>query len=146
MSNAYIDERLLGTACLSDFPELHADFKEHYPKMIGDLPQLVPKGEQLLQQQVKNNDDIIYASNQVFEPLVPNAITKLDLISLLVRQVFLASSSSDPQLIVYGNRITLTASYETTDVRPKADDQVIALVVADDSNTYAIVCYIDQNE
>ncbi|KAA6364744.1 MAG: hypothetical protein EZS28_039729 [Streblomastix strix] len=158
MSNVYIDERLLDAAGLSDFPELYAYIKERYPKPIGELPQPVSIGYQTLQQQVKNNDDIIYASNEVFEPPVPNAITKLDLSSQLERNSFLASSGSDPTLIVYGNRITLIASYATTGVfpngylfksypqeaRPKQGDQVIALVGTDASNTYNIFCYIDQ--
>ncbi|KAA6361455.1 MAG: hypothetical protein EZS28_043018, partial [Streblomastix strix] len=170
MSNVYIDERLLDAAGLSDFPELYAYIKERYPKPIGELPQPVPIGDRTLQQQVKNNDDIIYGSgepsagpegagsNEVFEPPVPNAITKLDLSSQLERNSFLASSGSDPQLIVYGDRITLTASYATTGVfpngylfksypqeaRPKQGDQVIALVGTDASNTYNIFCYIDQ--
>ncbi|KAA6361863.1 MAG: hypothetical protein EZS28_042610, partial [Streblomastix strix] len=158
MSNVYIDERLLDAAGLSDFPELYAYIKERYPKPIGELPQPVPIGDQTLQQQVKNNDDIIYGSNEVFEPPVPNAITKLDLSSQLERSSFLASSGSDPTLIVYGDRITLTASYATTGVfpngylfksypqeaRPKQGDQVIALVGIDASNTYNIFCYIDQ--
>ncbi|KAA6357231.1 MAG: hypothetical protein EZS28_047242, partial [Streblomastix strix] len=156
--NVYIDERLLDAAGLSDFPELYAYIKERYPKPIGDLPQPVPFGDQTLQQQVKNNDDIINNSNEVFEPPVPNAITKLDLSSQLERNSFLASSGSDPTLIVYGDRITLTASYATTGVfpngylfksypqeaRPKQGDQVIALVGTDASNTYNIFCYIDQ--
>ncbi|KAA6361290.1 MAG: hypothetical protein EZS28_043183, partial [Streblomastix strix] len=160
--NVYIDERLLDAAGLSDFPELYAYIKERYPKPIGELPQPVPIGGQTLQQQVKNNDDIIYGSgdgsNEVFEPPVPNAIKKLDLSSQLERNSFLASSGSDPTLIVYGDRITLTASYATTGVfpngylfksypqeaRPKQGDQVIALVGTDASNTYNIFCYIDQ--
>ncbi|KAA6358970.1 MAG: hypothetical protein EZS28_045503, partial [Streblomastix strix] len=118
MSDVYIDERLLDAAGLSDFPELYAYIKERYPKPLEQQPQPVPIGDQSLQQQVKNNDDIIYTSNEVFEPPVPNAITKLDLSSQLERQSFLASSGSDPQLIVYGYRITLTASYATTGVFP----------------------------
>ncbi|KAA6353007.1 MAG: hypothetical protein EZS28_051466, partial [Streblomastix strix] len=145
-------------AGLSDFLELYAYIKERYPKPIGELPQLVPIGDQTLQQQVKNNDDIINNSNEEFEPPVSNAITKLDLSSQLERNSFLASSGSDPQLIVYGDRITLTASYATTgafpngylfksypqEARPKQGDQVIALVGTDASNTYNIFCYIDQ--
>ncbi|KAA6392815.1 MAG: hypothetical protein EZS28_011658 [Streblomastix strix] len=86
MSNVYIDERLLDAAGLPDFPELYAYIKERYPKPIGELPQPVSIGDQTLQQQVKNNDDIIYGSrdsNEVFESPVPNAITKLDLSSQL---------------------------------------------------------------
>ncbi|KAA6399534.1 MAG: hypothetical protein EZS28_004936 [Streblomastix strix] len=166
MSNVYIDERLLNAAGLSDFPELYAYIKERYLKPIGELLQHVPIGDQTLQQQEKNNDDIIYASNEVFEPPVLNVITKLDLSSQLERQSFLASSGSDPQLIVYGDRITLTASYATTglfpsrgqlggqfsgylfksypqEARPKAGDQVIALVGTDASNTAQY--YILQN-
>ncbi|KAA6389859.1 MAG: hypothetical protein EZS28_014613 [Streblomastix strix] len=159
---------LLDAAGLSDFPELYAYIKERYPKPLEQQPHPVPIGDQTFQQQVKNNDDIIYASNQEFEPPVPNAITKLDLSSQLERQSFLASSGSDPQLIVYGDRITLTASYSTTglfpsggqlggqlsgylfksyppETRPKAGDQVIALVGTGASNTYNIFCYFDQN-
>ncbi|KAA6398718.1 MAG: hypothetical protein EZS28_005756 [Streblomastix strix] len=118
MSNVYIAERLLDAADLSDIPELYAYIKERYPKPIGELPQPVPIGDQTLQLQVKNNDDIIYASNEEFEPPVPNAITKLDLNSQLERQSFLVSSGLDPQLIVYGDRIILTASYATTVLFP----------------------------
>ncbi|KAA6399559.1 MAG: hypothetical protein EZS28_004913 [Streblomastix strix] len=114
MSNVYIDERLLDAAGLSDFPELYADIKERYPKPFEQQPQPVSIWDQTLQQQVKNNDDIIYASNEVFEPPVPNTITKLDLSSQLERQNFLAFKCSDPLLIVYGDRITLTALYATT--------------------------------
>ncbi|KAA6371984.1 MAG: hypothetical protein EZS28_032489 [Streblomastix strix] len=158
MSNVYIDERLQDVAGLSDFPELYEYIKERYPKPIVELPQPVPIGDQTLQQQVKNNDDIIYGSNEVFEPPVPNAITKLNLSSQLERNSFLASSGSNPQLIVYGDIISLTASYATTGVfpngylfksypqeaRPKQGDQVIALVGTDAFNTYNIFCYIDQ--
>ncbi|KAA6385880.1 MAG: hypothetical protein EZS28_018590, partial [Streblomastix strix] len=153
----YFDERLLDAAGLSDFPELYAYIKERYPKPIGELLQPVPIGDQILQQQVKNNDDLIYASNEEFELPVPNAITKLDLSSQLKRQSFLASSGSDPQLIVYGDRITLIASYATTSVfpngylfksypqeaRPKMGDQVIALVGTDVLKIQNIFCYID---
>ncbi|KAA6368852.1 MAG: hypothetical protein EZS28_035620 [Streblomastix strix] len=136
MSNVYIDERLLDAAGLSDFPELYAYIKERYPKPIGELPQPVPIGDQTLQQQVKNNDHIIYASNEVFEPPVPNAITKLDLSSQLERNSFLASSGSDPTLIVYGDRITLTASYATTCVFPNASNEA--------SNEAASDSFIDE--
>ncbi|KAA6372848.1 MAG: hypothetical protein EZS28_031626, partial [Streblomastix strix] len=68
-------------------------------------------------------------------------------------------SGSDPQLIVYGDRVTLTVSYETTglfpngylfksypeEARPKAGDKVIALVGTDTTNKNSIFCYIDQN-
>ncbi|KAA6385691.1 MAG: hypothetical protein EZS28_018779 [Streblomastix strix] len=106
MSNVYIDGRLLDAAGLSDFPELYAYVKERYPKSIEQQMQPVPIGDQTLQQQVKNDDEIIYASgdsNEEFEPPVPNAIAKLDLSSQLERQSFLASSGSDRQLIVYGD-------------------------------------------
>ncbi|KAA6363843.1 MAG: hypothetical protein EZS28_040630, partial [Streblomastix strix] len=154
----------INAAGLSDFPELYAYIKERYPKPIGELPQPVPIGDQTLQQQVKNNDDIIFGSNEVFEPPVPNAITKLDLSSQLERNSFLASSGSDPTLIVYGDRITLTASYATTGVfpngylfksypqeaRPKQGDQVIALVGTDASNNlssiYTFDIYIQQKQ
>ncbi|KAA6372980.1 MAG: hypothetical protein EZS28_031493, partial [Streblomastix strix] len=84
---------------------------------IGELPQNVLIGDKTLQQQVKNKDDITNrsgdGSNEEFEQSVINAITKLDLNSQLKRQSFLASSGQDPQLIVYSDRITLTASYAT---------------------------------
>ncbi|KAA6371732.1 MAG: hypothetical protein EZS28_032741, partial [Streblomastix strix] len=149
---------LADAAGLSDFPELYAYIKERYPKPIGELPQPVPIGDQTLQQKVENNDDIINNSNEEFEPPVPNAIMKLNLSSQLERNSFLASSGSDPQLIVYGDRITLITSYATTGVfpngnlfksypqeaRPKQGDQVIALVGTDAFNSYNIFCYIDQ--
>ncbi|KAA6384705.1 MAG: hypothetical protein EZS28_019768 [Streblomastix strix] len=133
-----ISSRLLDAAGLSDFPELYAYIKERYPKPLEQQPQPVPIGDQTLQQQVKNNDDIINNSNEEFEPPVPNAVTKLDLSSQL--------------------EITLTASYATTGVfpngylfksypaeaRPKQGDQVIALVGTDSPNTYGVFCYIDQ--
>ncbi|KAA6394452.1 MAG: hypothetical protein EZS28_010019 [Streblomastix strix] len=136
MSNVYIDERLLDAAGLSDFSELYAYIKERYPKPLEQQPQPVPIGDQILQQQVKNNDDIIYASNEEFEPPVPNAITKLDLSSQLERNSFLASSGSDPQLIVYGDRIALTASYATTGVFPNASNEA--------SNEAASDSFIDE--
>ncbi|KAA6400806.1 MAG: hypothetical protein EZS28_003668 [Streblomastix strix] len=169
MSNFYIDERLLDAAGLSNFQELFAYIKEHYSKQIGELSLPVPIGGQTLQQQVKNNDDIIYGSgdsNEEFEPPVPNVIMKLDLSSQLERQSFLASSGSNSQLIVYGDRITLTASYATTglfpcgdqlggqlsgylfkssphEARPKLGDQVIALVGKDSPNIYNIFCQFE---
>ncbi|KAA6378292.1 MAG: hypothetical protein EZS28_026181, partial [Streblomastix strix] len=117
----YFDERLLDAAGLSDFSELYTYIKERYPKLLVQQPQPVPIGDQTLQQQVKNNDDIIYGSrdlNDEFESPVPNAITKLDLSSQLEQQSFLASSGSDPQLIVYGERIALSASNATTGLFP----------------------------
>ncbi|KAA6404175.1 MAG: hypothetical protein EZS28_000284 [Streblomastix strix] len=107
---------LLDAADLSDFPELYAFIKERYLKPLEQYPQSIPIGEQTLQQQVKNYDEIIYGSgdsNEEFEPSDPNAIAKLDLNSQLERQSFLVSSGSDPQLIVYNDRITLTASFAT---------------------------------
>ncbi|KAA6390948.1 MAG: hypothetical protein EZS28_013526 [Streblomastix strix] len=141
MSNAYIDERLLDVVGLSDFPELHEYIKEHYPKPNGELPQPVLIGDQTLQQQVKNNDDIIYASNEVFEPPVPNAITKFDLGSQLERQSFLASSGSNPQLIAYDDRTTLTASYEATGLFPNR-----YLFKSYPSNTKYIPVHVEQQE
>ncbi|KAA6401325.1 MAG: hypothetical protein EZS28_003149 [Streblomastix strix] len=98
----------------SEFPELYAYIKERYPKPIGELAQPVPIGDQTLQQQVKNIDDIIYG--QAIAPM----------------------------------KITLTASYATTDLfpysylfktypleaRPKSGDQVIALVGTESPKTY----------
>ncbi|KAA6363582.1 MAG: hypothetical protein EZS28_040891, partial [Streblomastix strix] len=158
MSSVYLDEALLDAAGLSDFPELYAYVRERYQEPIPPA-QRIPIGEQTLQKQVKDNDDILYNSNEEFIPPVSNAPTKLDLSSQLERSSFLASSGSDPQLIVYGDRVTLTASYETTglfpggylfksypeEARPKAGDKVIALVGTDDYNKNSIFCYIDQN-
>ncbi|KAA6403902.1 MAG: hypothetical protein EZS28_000572 [Streblomastix strix] len=90
MLNIYIDERLLDQAGLSDFPELYANIKERYPKPIGELPQPEPIGEQTLQKKVKNNDYIIYGSSDG------------------------SSEVYELQLIVYSDRITLTASYATS--------------------------------
>ncbi|KAA6385143.1 MAG: hypothetical protein EZS28_019329 [Streblomastix strix] len=112
----------------SAFSKLYAYIKEHYHKPIGELPQPVPIGDQTLQQQVKNYDDIIYASNEAFEPPVPKTITKLDLSWKFERQSFLASNSLDPQLIAYGDRITLTASYATTTLFPNGGQLEVNLV------------------
>ncbi|KAA6353754.1 MAG: hypothetical protein EZS28_050719, partial [Streblomastix strix] len=128
---------------------------------LSTLPpaQAIPIGEQTLQKQVKENDDILNNTNEEFVLPVSNAPTKLDLRSQLERTSFLASSGSDPQLIVYGDRVTLTVSYETTGLfpngylfksypekaKPKAGDKVIALVGTNTTNKNSIFCYIDQN-
>ncbi|KAA6375626.1 MAG: hypothetical protein EZS28_028848, partial [Streblomastix strix] len=156
--NDDVDEALLDVAGLSDFPELYAYIRERYQEPLPPA-QRVPIGEQTLQKQVKDNDDILFSTNEVFVPPVSNAATKLDLSSQLERSSFLASSGSDPQLIVYNDRVTLTVSYETTglfpngylfksypeEARPKAGDKVIALVGTDSTNKNSIFCYIDQN-
>ncbi|KAA6404469.1 MAG: hypothetical protein EZS28_000020 [Streblomastix strix] len=143
MSSVYLDEELLDAAGLSDFPELYAYVRERYQEPIPPA-QRIPIGEQTLQKQVKDNDDILNNTNEEFIPPVSNAPIKLDL---------------NPQLIVYGDRVTLTVSYETTglfpngylfksypeEARPKAGDKVIALVGTDTMNKNSIFCYIDQN-
>ncbi|KAA6359620.1 MAG: hypothetical protein EZS28_044852, partial [Streblomastix strix] len=117
MSCVYLDEALLDAAGLSDFPELYAYIRERYQEPIPPA-QRIPIGEQTLQKQVKDNDDILNNTNEEFIPPVSNAPTKLDLSSQLERSSFYASSGSDPQLIVYGDRVTLTVSYETTGLFP----------------------------
>ncbi|KAA6366399.1 MAG: hypothetical protein EZS28_038074 [Streblomastix strix] len=158
IGSVYIDEALLDAAGLPDFPELYAYIRERYQEPVPPAER-VPIGEQTLQKQVKDNDDILFGTNEVFVPPVSNAPTKLDLSSQLERSSFLASSGSDPQLIVYDDRVTLTASYETSglfpngylfksypeEARPKAGDKVIALVGTDTTNKNSIFCYIDQN-
>ncbi|KAA6322671.1 MAG: hypothetical protein EZS28_054408, partial [Streblomastix strix] len=155
----YIDEKLLNAAGLMDFPELYAYIKERDPQSSIGEPQPVPIGEQTLQKQVKDNDDILFQTNEEFIPPVANASTKQDLSSQLERSSFLAIGGSDPQLIVYGERVTLTVSYETTglfpggylfksypeEARPKAGDKVIAFVGTNTTNKNSIFCYIDQN-
>ncbi|KAA6387366.1 MAG: hypothetical protein EZS28_017107 [Streblomastix strix] len=158
MSSVYLDEALLDAAWFSDFPELYAYIRERYQESVP-LAQAIPIGEQNLQKQLKDNDDILNNTNEEFVPPVSNAPTKLDLSSLLERSSFLASSGSDPQLIMYGDRVTFTASYETTglflngylfksyleEVKPKVGDKVIALVGTNTTNKNSIFCYIDQN-
>ncbi|KAA6382849.1 MAG: hypothetical protein EZS28_021625 [Streblomastix strix] len=56
---------------------------------------------------------------------VPNAVSKLDFSSLLGRQSFLASSGSGLQLIVYGDIVTLNASFATTDLFPNASNEAL---------------------
>ncbi|KAA6353048.1 MAG: hypothetical protein EZS28_051425 [Streblomastix strix] len=121
--------------------------------------QLIPIGEQTLQKQVKDNDDILLSTNEAFVPPDSNAPIKLDLSSQLEQSSYLSSSGSNPQLIVYGDRVTLTASYKTTGLflngyllksypefaRPKEGDKVIALVGTETTNKNSIFCYIDQN-
>ncbi|KAA6387303.1 MAG: hypothetical protein EZS28_017170 [Streblomastix strix] len=147
MYNVYIYEALLDITWLSDFPEFYAYIRERYQVPVPPT-QRIPIGELTLQKQVKDNDDILNNTNEVFVPLVSNIPTQLDLSSQLKRSSFLASSRSDPQLIKYGDRVTLTVSYETTglfsngylfksypeEARPKAGDKVIALIGTDTYN------------
>ncbi|KAA6400547.1 MAG: hypothetical protein EZS28_003926 [Streblomastix strix] len=158
MSSVYLDEALLDAAGLSDFPELYAYIRERYQDPIPPAQRILI-GEQTLQKQVKDNDDILFNTNEEFVPPVPNATQILDLSSQQERSSFLSSSGSDPQLIVYNDPATLTASYETTGLfpngylfksypekaRPKAGDKMIGLVGIDTTNKNSIFCYIDQN-
>ncbi|KAA6402763.1 MAG: hypothetical protein EZS28_001708 [Streblomastix strix] len=58
MSNVYIDEALLDTAGLSEFPELYAYIHEREPKPIVDgIADQIIVGPQYLQDQVKDKDD-----------------------------------------------------------------------------------------
>ncbi|KAA6363997.1 MAG: hypothetical protein EZS28_040476, partial [Streblomastix strix] len=91
-----------------------------------------------LQQQVKNNDDIINNSNEEFEPPVPNAIMKMDLSSQLERQTSYATTG------VFPNGY-LCKSYPA-EARPKMGDQVIALVGTDAPNIYGKVNYDANND
>ncbi|KAA6377725.1 MAG: hypothetical protein EZS28_026747, partial [Streblomastix strix] len=134
-------------AGLLEFPEYYAYIFNRDQEPVPPA-QRIPIGEQTLEKQVKDNDDILISTNEVLVPPVSNAPIKLDLNSQLERSNFLASSGSDPQLIVYGDRVTLTASYETTGLfpngylfksypkfaRPKEGDKVIALVGTDTTN------------
>ncbi|KAA6399673.1 MAG: hypothetical protein EZS28_004806 [Streblomastix strix] len=158
IGTVYLDEALLEAAGLFEFPEYYAYIIERDQKPVPPAER-VPIEQQTLQKQVKDNDDILFSANEEFIPPVSNATQKLDLSSLLERSSFLASSGSDPQLIVYGGRVTLTASYETTGLfpngylfksypefaRPKEGDKVIALVGTNTTNKNSIFCYIDQN-
>ncbi|KAA6362855.1 MAG: hypothetical protein EZS28_041618, partial [Streblomastix strix] len=158
IGSVYLDEALLEAAGLLEFPEYYAYIIERDQEPVPPA-QRIPIGEQTLQKQVKDNDDILFSTNEVFVPPVSNAPQKLDLSSQLELSSFLASSGSDPQLIVYGDRVTLTASYTTTGIfpggylfksypefaRPKEGDKVIALVGTNTTNKNSIFCYIDQN-
>ncbi|KAA6345705.1 MAG: hypothetical protein EZS28_052142 [Streblomastix strix] len=158
IGSVYLDEALLDAAWLSDFPELYAYIRERQQEPVPPAER-VPIREQTLQKQVKDNDNILFSTNEVFVPPISNAPIKLDLSSQLERSSFLALSGSDPQLIVQSDRVTLTASYETTglfpngylfksypeEARPKTGDKVIALVGTDTTNKNSIFCYIDQN-
>ncbi|KAA6379720.1 MAG: hypothetical protein EZS28_024753 [Streblomastix strix] len=115
--SGYLDEALLDAAGLLEFPEYYAYIIERDQEPVPPAER-VPIGEQTLQKQVIDNDDILFSTNEQFIPPVSNAHIKLDLGSQLERSSFLASNGSDPQLIVYGNRVTLTASYETTGLFP----------------------------
>ncbi|KAA6324833.1 MAG: hypothetical protein EZS28_054141, partial [Streblomastix strix] len=117
IGSVYLDEALLEAAVLLEFPEYYAYIIEIDQEPVPPA-QRIPIGEQALQKQVKDNDDILFSTNEVFVPPVSNASQKLDLSSQLERSSFLASSGSDPQLIVYGDRVTLTVSYETTGLFP----------------------------
>ncbi|KAA6384300.1 MAG: hypothetical protein EZS28_020173 [Streblomastix strix] len=139
IGSVYLDEALLEAAGLLEFPEYYVYIIERDQEPVPPI-QRIPIEKQTLQKQVKDNDDILFSTNEEFVPLVSNVTQKQDLSSQLERSSFLASSGSDPQLIVYGDRVTLTASYETTGLfpnaylfksypkfaRPKKGDQVIA--------------------
>ncbi|KAA6395894.1 MAG: hypothetical protein EZS28_008582 [Streblomastix strix] len=158
MYSVYLDEVLLEAAGLLEFPEYYAFILERYQEPVPPA-QRIPIGEQILQKQVQDNDDILFSTNEEFVPPVSNALIKLDLSSQQERSSFLASRGSDPQLIVYGDRVILTASYETTGLfpngylfksqpefaRPKKGDKVIALVGTNTTNKNSIFCYINQN-
>ncbi|KAA6364159.1 MAG: hypothetical protein EZS28_040313 [Streblomastix strix] len=66
-----------------DKGELYAYIKERQHKPIDEQHQPMLIRDQILQLQMKNNDDIFYGSgdgqNEAFVPPVPNAIMKLDL-------------------------------------------------------------------
>ncbi|KAA6384202.1 MAG: hypothetical protein EZS28_020269 [Streblomastix strix] len=158
MYSVYLDQALLVAAGLLEFPEYYAYILERDQE--PDSPaQRIPIGEQILQKQVKDNDDILFNTNEEFVPPVSNAPIKLDLNSQLKRSSFLAIGGSDPQLIMYGDRVTLTVSYETAGLfpvkylfksypdfaRPKEGDKVIALVGTNTKNKNSIFCYVDQN-
>ncbi|KAA6381843.1 MAG: hypothetical protein EZS28_022628 [Streblomastix strix] len=157
MNYNYLNDIFLETAGLSDFPEQFEYLRDKkQPQQIYPAGLRVSIGEQTLQQQVKDNDDALIASQPSEPPTTP---TKIDLSSQLERSNFLATSGSDPQLIVYGDRVTLTASYATTglfpngylfksypeEARPKQEDKVIALVGSDAAYSLNIFCYIDEN-
>ncbi|KAA6369480.1 MAG: hypothetical protein EZS28_034994 [Streblomastix strix] len=159
MSSVYLDEAFLDAAGLSDFPELYTYIRERYQQPIPPAERK-PIGEQTLQQQVKDNDDILSNTNEVFVPPVPNAPTKIDYGPQLQRQSYLAAQfGSTPQLIVYGDRVTLSVAYETTglfpngylfksypeDARPKLGDKIVAYVASKVDNDVNMFCYIDQN-
>ncbi|KAA6402943.1 MAG: hypothetical protein EZS28_001536 [Streblomastix strix] len=76
----FIDEKLLETAGLTDFPELYAYFKELEPKSSEEQPQSVPIVEQTLQDQVKQNAAIINDEENEFVLLpIENIQPKVDL-------------------------------------------------------------------
>ncbi|KAA6382366.1 MAG: hypothetical protein EZS28_022106 [Streblomastix strix] len=156
----YIDKALLDAAGLTDFPELYAYIRERDSQPPVGEASPVPIGEQTLQDQVKQNAAIINNSNEVFVLPVPNAPTKIDYGSYLQRQSFLAGLfGSNPSLIVYGDRVTLSVAYETTglfpggylfqsypqEAKPKLGDEIIAYVGTKVENSVNIFCYIDQN-
>ncbi|KAA6313746.1 MAG: hypothetical protein EZS28_055701, partial [Streblomastix strix] len=101
MYSVYLDEVLLEAAGLLEFPEYYAYIIERYQEPVPPA-QRIPIGEQILQKQVQDNDDILFSTNEEFVPPVSNALIKLDLSSQQERSSFLASRGSDPQLIVYG--------------------------------------------
>ncbi|KAA6390800.1 MAG: hypothetical protein EZS28_013675 [Streblomastix strix] len=147
MYSVYLDEALLAAAGLLGFPEYYAYILERDQEPVPPA-QRIPIGEQTLQQHLKVNDDILFSTNEEFVPPVSHAPTKLDLSSQFERSSFLASSGSDPQLIVFGDGVILTVSYETTrlflngylfnsyheEAKPKEGDKVIALVRTDPAN------------
>ncbi|KAA6361421.1 MAG: hypothetical protein EZS28_043053 [Streblomastix strix] len=88
MSSVYLDEAQLDIGWLPGFPELYAYIRERYHEPVPPA-QAIPIGEQTLQKQVKDNDDILYNINEEFVPPVSNVPMKLDLSSQLERSSFL---------------------------------------------------------
>ncbi|KAA6390557.1 MAG: hypothetical protein EZS28_013918 [Streblomastix strix] len=153
----YIDEALLDTAGLMDFPELYAYIKERDPKPPVETASPVPVGEQTLQKQVKINADILENTNEVFVPPEPNMPVKIDYGQQIVNKPFIFNEMQ-PTLIVYGDRVTLNCfvtikqqfkgyvfnSYPQ-EAQPKDNVKIITIICNNFSNNINLFCYIDEN-
>ncbi|KAA6404294.1 MAG: hypothetical protein EZS28_000180 [Streblomastix strix] len=157
----YIDEKLLEAAGLTNFPELYAYIKEQEPKSSEEQPQLVPIGEQTLQEQVKQNAAIINDENNEFiPPLVENVQPKVDLqdqLELAEGCTWLVNQQMQ-QLSVSKKKVTYNFSLKTTkyfhgyifenwpeQAKPRIEDKIIIIVGSDSLQKNNIFGYIDQN-
>ncbi|KAA6367944.1 MAG: hypothetical protein EZS28_036529, partial [Streblomastix strix] len=67
IGSVYLDEALLEAAGLLEFPEYYAYIIERDQEPVPQA-QRIPIGQQTLQKQVKDNDDIIFSTNEEFVP------------------------------------------------------------------------------
>ncbi|KAA6359935.1 MAG: hypothetical protein EZS28_044538, partial [Streblomastix strix] len=157
----YINEILLEAAGLTDFPELYTYIKERGLKPVEEQPQLVPIGEQTLQDQVKQNAAIINdEQNEFIPPQIENIQPKVDIqdgLELAEGCTWLVNQSMQ-QLSVSKKKVTYNFSLKTTkyfhgntfenwpeQVKPRLENKIVIIIGSDSIQKNNIFEYIDQN-